>query len=70
MSVQNNTLSIKKETFEKDADKLEYYSITLKINGMNIALQVKPRSKDMFNYFLEQNGIDKGALNYEIIKKN
>ena len=71
MSVQNNCLNIKKEVFENDnKEEVCFYPITLKINGMKLELQVKTRSKDMFEYFLQQNGIDKGELNYEIIKKN
>lgn len=71
MSVQNNCLNIKKEVFENDnKEEVCFYPITLKINGMKLELQVKTRSKDMFEYFLQQNGIDKGELNYEIVKKN
>ena len=71
MSVQNNCLNIKKEVFENDSkEQVCFYPITLKINGMKLELQVKTRSKDMFEYFLQQNGIDKGELNYEIVKKN
>ena len=71
MSVQNNCLNIKKEVFENsNKEEVSFYSITLIINGMKIELRPKDRSKDMFEYFVQQNNVDKEVLNYEIVKKN